>query len=320
VYIRRLPVATNTNIQSDKAEPPARDTAGSRLAAKPAAKAARKASQRGTTDPAEQVAKQVRNANAWFEDHGKSLAIGIGALVLIGGGWVLFATMQGRSDHAAGDALKVAVATMQGLIVTADETAPEEPLVPVFSSVKERDEKALKQFNDVVKQYPNTSAGHYAQLGAANAALELGQYAQAATAFGKVLDSAGDDTFLRFRALEGSGFALEGQQKYEEARKRFESLSQLQSGAYRTIGDYHQARMLVAQGQRDAARKLLEASSKAAADKPDEQGERFESIAGAAQTLLSELGGKPAEKAGKGSGISQNVLDALRKQLATQKK
>jgi hypothetical protein len=34
--------------------------------------------------------------------------------------------------------------------------------------------------------------------------------------------------------------------------------------------------------------------------------------------LLTELGGKPPERSGGGSGISQQVLDSLRKQLGSQ--
>jgi hypothetical protein len=40
-----------------------------------------------------------------------------------------------------------------------------------------------------------------------------------------------------------------------------------------------------------------------------------------AQTLLAELGGQASERpTGKSSGISQQVLDSLRKQLGAQKK
>lgn len=314
------------DIQSDKAHAPARDTAGTRLSAKRAAKAAKKAAARGTANPVEEVAKSVREVNAWLEVHGRNIWLALGAVVLACVGWFAFANYSDKSEREAGELLRGAIASSHGIIVAPDETAPEDALYPTFNSIKERDEKALEQFRALQKKFPNSHAARYAALGEANAQLELGKFSEASAAYAAALAHADDDTFLRVRALEGAGYALEGQQKYADARKQFEELSRLQNGAYRTLGDYHRARMLVLEGQRDEARKLLEALSKAAADKrtdqPDEQqAERFESVAAAAQNLLMELGGQPAEKAGgKNSGISQSVMDALRKQLATQKK
>jgi tetratricopeptide (TPR) repeat protein len=311
-----VPVA---NIQSDKADAPARETAGARLAAKRAAKAAKKASQRGTATPLQEVQKSVLVVNAWIDEHGRKVWLALGGVAVVCAAWLGFSAYQDRRDRDAGEILHTAISTSAGIIVPADETQPEDPIFPVFSSVKERDDKALAQFRDVQKKFPNSRAAGYAALGEANALLGLGKFPEAAALFSKLLDGAGDDSFLRFRGLEGAGYALEGQQKYADAGKRFAELSKLENGEYRTLGDYHQARMLVLQDQRAEARKLLEALSKAAADKPEEQGERFESVAQSAQTLLSELGGQPAEKAAGKSGISQHVLDALRKQLGTQK-
>jgi tetratricopeptide (TPR) repeat protein len=161
-------------------------------------------------------------------------------------------------------------------------------------------------------------------LGVANSLLELGKPAEASSEYTKALESAGDDTYLRSRALEGSGYALEAQQKYEDALKKFDELSHLANGAYRSLGDYHRARVLVAQGKAADARAVLEGMSKAlAATTNVQERERFESSVDSAETLLQELGGKPTEKAridpsGKG-GLTQDVMDAIRKQLAEKK-
>jgi tetratricopeptide (TPR) repeat protein len=314
-----------TDTQS-KAASPARETVGTRLAAKRAAKSARKASQRGTTNPAAEVAKSVQEVNAWIDAHGSKIWIALGAVVVLVVAWLGLSAYAEKRDRAGGDLLHTAVTTSEGLVVTPDETAPEDPIVPIFSSAKERDEKALQQFRDVEKQFPNSRAARYAQLGEANTLVALGKPADATTVFTKLLGEQTDDTFLRSRALEGSGYALEAEKKYAEAGKRFEELSKLQNGSFRVIGDYHRARMLVAQGQRDEARKLLEALNKSQEDKPekaDAPGDRFESATQSAQTLLAELGGKPAEKSSGGGahgGISQSVLDSLRKQLGSQNK
>jgi tetratricopeptide (TPR) repeat protein len=311
-------------MQSDNADSPARDTAGTRLAAKRAAKAAKKAAARGTTNAVGEAANTVAfEATAWMDRHGRTVLIALGAGVALAIAALIISNVSQSKNREAGALLQSAVTTAQGIVVPADETPPEDPIFPVFPSVKEREEKALAQFREVSKQYPDTLAGTYAQLGEANTQLRLGNYADASATFEKLRNAKEQDDFIRFRVLEGAGYALEGLKKHAEARERFEALSKLNSGAYRILGDYHRARTLVAEGKRDEAKKLLEELTKAEAEKPapdDGQpapAERYESALSAAQILLTELGGKPPERTG-GSGISQQVLDSLRKQLGSQ--
>lgn len=315
-------------MQSDKADSPSRDSAGTRLAAKRAAKAAKKAASRGTSNAVGEAANTVAyETTAWMDRHGRTVLIVLGAGVALVIGALVIANLSQGKNREAGALLQTAVTTAQGIVVPADETAPEDPIFPVFPSVKEREDKALGQFNEVSKQYPDTLPGTYAQLGAANTQLRLGNFAEASGTFEKLRSAKEQDDFIRFRVLEGAGYALEGQKKYADARERFEALSKLSNGAYRILGDYHRARTLVAEGKRDEAKKLLEELTKAEADKaaaePETKGapppaERYESTLSAAQTLLTELGGKPPERSGGASGISQQVLDSLRKQLGSQ--
>jgi tetratricopeptide (TPR) repeat protein len=187
--------------------------------------------------------------------------------------------------------------------------------------VQERSKKTIEAYQAVANKYGSSAAGKYAKLGLANGWFDTGKYAEAAGEYAKVLDGAGTDTYLRFRALEGGGYALEAQQKYPEALQKFEELSRLANGAYRSLGDYHRARILAAQGKAAEARTLLEALSKAlAANTNVQERERFESAVESSETMLQELGGKPTEKprvdpTGKG-GLTQDVMDAIRKQLA----
>jgi tetratricopeptide (TPR) repeat protein len=317
-------------MQSDKADSPSRDTAGTRLAAKRAAKAAKKAASRGTSNPVEDVANTVTHeATAWIDRHGRTVLMVVGAGILVAIAGLVIGNISQGKNREAGALLQTAITTAQGIVVPADETAPEDPIFPVFPSVKEREEKALAQFSEVAKKFPGTRGAAYAQLGEANAQLRLGKFADAGKVFEKLraAPASEQDDFIRFRTLEGAGYALEGQQKYADARERFEALSKLNNGQYRILGDYHRARMLVAEGKRDDAKKLLEELTKAEAEKPapdstageSAPAERYESTLNAAQTLLTELGGKPPERSAGGSGISQQVLDSLRKQLGSQK-
>jgi tetratricopeptide (TPR) repeat protein len=313
-----LPVA---NIQSNNANSPPRDTAGTRLAAKRAAKAAQKAAKRGTTNQLEQATAKVQEAAAWVDDHGRKIWFGLGAIIVVGVAWVVLAHYLTTKDSDAGAALHNAVTNNLGVVVPADETAPEDLIVPTFSSPEERAKKTLEGYKEVAKKYGSSTAGKYAMLGVANSLLETGKYAEATAEYAKVLDGAAADTFLRFRALEGSGYAFEAQQKYPEALAKFEELSRFANGAYRSLADNHRARVLVEQGKPAEARTLLEGLSKAlAANTNVQERERFESAVESGETMLQELGGKPTEKprvdpTGKG-GISQDVMDAIRKQLA----
>jgi tetratricopeptide (TPR) repeat protein len=251
-----LPVA---DIQSDKAHVPAHESAGGRLAAKRAAKAARKAASRGTSNPVEEVAKSVMDVSAWLDAHSRTIAIATAGVAVVALAAFLISNWREKSGREGGTLLQAAVATSHGIVIAPEETPPEDAVVPVFTSAKERDEKTLKQYREVEKKAAGTSAGNYAALGEANTLLSLNQYADASTAFEKLRKATerDHDSFLRSRVLEGSGYALEQQQKYADARLQFEALSKLEQGAYRIVGDYHQARMLVAEGKRDEAKKVI---------------------------------------------------------------
>lgn len=309
------------NIQSDNANSPPRDTAGTRLAAKRAAKAAQKAAKRGTKNPVEDATRTVQEAAHWVDDHRGKIWGGLAAVLVIGIGWVVLAHYLTTKDNDAGTALRAAVNLNQGIVIPPDETPPEDIIVPTFSSGEERATKTLAAYREVVKKYGNSNPGHYAMLGVANSLLDLGKNAEAATEYTKLIEVSGSDAYLRSRALEGLGYALEAQQKYPEALKRFEELSRFANGSYRSLADYHRARVLVAQGKAADARALLEALSKAlAANTNVQERDRFESAIESADTLLQELGGRPTERprvdaTGQG-GLSQDVLDALRKQLS----
>jgi len=309
------------NIQSNNANSPPRDTAGTRLAAKRAAKAAQKAAKRGTTNQLEKATHKVQEAAAWVDDHGRKIWFGLGAIVVIGVAWVILAHYLTTKDYAAGAALHTAVTNNLGVVVPPQETAPEDLIVPTFSSAEERAKKTLEGYKEVATKYGSSTAGKYAMLGVANSLFDAGKYPEATAEYAKVLDGAGADVHLHFRALEGSGYAFEAQQKYPEALAKFEELSRFANGAYRSLADYHRARVLVAQGKAAEARTLLEGLSKAlAANTNVQERERFESAVESSEIMLQELGGKPTEKpridpTGKG-GISQDVMDAIRKQLA----
>jgi tetratricopeptide (TPR) repeat protein len=204
--------------------------------------------------------------------------------------------------------------------------------VPTFTSAKERDDKALTEYQAVTKQFANSDAGRWSKLGEANTLLALGKHADAAKAFDVALAAAGDDEFLRFRALEGASYALEAEGKRDEAQKKLEELGKLDGGAYKPVAEYHRARLLAASGKRDEARSVLEAQAKAAEAKPDAKDgasagasvDHFPSMTEASETLLQELGGQPVQRGldlsglGGPGGLSPDVIESLRRQMSQQ--
>lgn len=315
------------------AQAPARESAGSKLAAKRAAKAAKKAAARGTQDPVDEVKQSMASATTWFDQHRNTIVIGVSVIAIATAGYLAVSAHTAGIDNDAGSLLHAAVTTSQGYVTSGAEPAPEDLLVPTFASVSERETKALEQFRAVPKKFPDAPAARWAKLGEANTLLGQGKHAEAAKVYGVVRDGAGDDTYLRVRALEGLGYALEADKKPADALARFEELSRFDNGAYKILGDYHRARILAAMGKQDEAVKVLEALLKAGADKPSDAGEseRLASITEHARTLLTELGGKAPDKPGADLGtigaaagggndaITQQVLDALRKQMADKK-
>ncbi|HEX2675936.1 MAG TPA: hypothetical protein VHM19_04835 [Polyangiales bacterium] len=319
---------------SNNADAPVRETAGARLAAKRAAKAAQKAAAKGTAQPGAEVVKSMTLVSDWLDAHQKQLWLGGLGVIALGVAWVVIGRFASQSDREAAVLLRAAVTTTQGTINTAEDPAPEDAILPSFPSTEERDKKALEQFQAVPKKFADTAAAHWAQLGEGNTQLAMGKVAEAEKAYAAALAGAGSDTFLQARATEGLGYALSAQKKYAEALKRFEELSKIDNGANKTLGDYHQARMLVALGKKPEALKILEALLKANAEKPATESQRYASVIDSSETLLTELGGTAPQKSssdlsdlgggimasGGGKGISPELLEQLRKQIAASKK
>ena len=325
--------------EEEKGSAAPRSDAASRLAAKRAAKAAAKAAKRGTSAMVPStVAKGVQKARSFYDDNARLLLGGIGVGVLVAIGALAINDYLAKQGREASAALGAGVEATNAQVIGPDAVPPEDSDTETFPTAKARAEKAHAEFGRVIKGFPSSKAAAWAELGDANALRDLGKPAEAAKIYERLLGSSELDPFVRARAAEGAGFALEAQQKYADAAKRFEQLAQLDSGAYKALGDYHRARMLIAQGQKQKAAELLAALVKAERARPASEGVRFEGVVSDAETLLTELsveldapklradipgamptpsaaGGEPGEP----SGLSQEIIDALRKQLESGK-
>ena len=310
-----------------------RSDAASRLAARRAAKAAAKAAKRGTAPLVPgAVTKKVEAARSFYQDNARLLLGGIGAGLIAAVLWITFSSQSRKQEREATDQLHTGIEAMNAPVLGPDETPPEDTSIDTYPSAQARAEKARTEFQRTVKSFPGSPAARWAALGEANALLQLGKYAEADKAYQQLIGDDEADAFVRARANEGAGFALEAQQKYAEAAKRFEQLGDIDQGAHKPLADYHRARMHVALGDKKKAAQLLEALVKAERARPPADGTRYEGLIADAETLLTELSVElddpklradipSSSSAGAAPGgsktgaLTQDIVDALRKQL-----
>jgi tetratricopeptide (TPR) repeat protein len=322
-----------------------RSAAASRLTARRAAKAAAKASKRGTAPIVPgKVTKSVGAAKAWFDANQRTMLFLLAVVVLGGGAAYAVSTQYGKRDHQAADLLGTGLSTANAPIIKAGEEPPGDAPEESYPTAQARAEKARDAFAAVANRFPDSKAATWARLGQANALSELGKQAEAEKLYAAIADQQGGDSFVRFRALEGLGFTLEAEQKYDAANKRFAQIGEIDNGAFKPVSDYQQARMLIALGNKQKAADMLQALVKGERAKPSgEGGTRFESVVAEAETLLTELavelnapklrpetpaGGAPGMGMGaaapssphaQGAGLTKEIVEALRKQLESGK-
>ena len=157
----------------------------------------------------------------------------------------------GQADAEATALLATGFSAIQAPIIADGETPPED-VDESYTSAEERSNKALETFRTIERDHGSSAAAVWGHLGRANALFSLGKYPEAQKAYA-VLSKDTDDGRVKPRAVEGLGFALEAQKKYSEAGKHFAELSLMGGGRHKVLGDYHQARMLVAGGDKKKA-------------------------------------------------------------------
>lgn len=133
-----------------------------------------------TLDAAERTAD-------WSAEHRSTLIIGTSVVLLVLGlgigGWYYL----GMQNEKASFDLSQAVRTLNTPLRQAG--APEQPDFPTFSSVKERNEAAQKQFHAIVDKYPHTRTADMAHYFLGVTATNLGDNAAAERNFKQVISS-----------------------------------------------------------------------------------------------------------------------------------
>lgn len=208
----------------------------------------------------------------WVRDNQRLVMFaGIAVIVVVVGVALTFQLM-GSSRVRSSSSLWQAVATASAPIIDPEEAEEEEipARIQHFKTLSERNEAASKALEKVVEGQSDSTAGQVARLGLAGARLSKGDYAGARGLYESFLKNTGGFDALKANAVEGLGYALEGQKNYNEALERFRELEKIDNGVHADLAKYHQARMLEKLNKRDQAAELYRGIVRRAEQATDE--------------------------------------------------
>jgi tetratricopeptide (TPR) repeat protein len=213
-------------------------------------------------------------ASDWLAQRQKLLGIAAGVLVLGGLGVAIASQVSKSGEEKASQALGQALTVLERPVEGVEPAQPGDTQPP-FKSVKERDEALVTSLSDFRKAHDGTRAATTAALPLGKAQFRLGNYPAAQEAFAAFLKDAPQNEPLRAGALEGEGYALEAQQKYDEALKAFDQMGAAGGNEFLAgMGAYHKGRMLILQNKKDEAAQVL---SKISTDHPNTAAARMAS-------------------------------------------
>jgi hypothetical protein len=222
---------------------------------------------------ADPLLERAAHLSKWVKEHSQTFAALVGVAVLGLGGVIGWTYWQNKREADASAVLAQAFAAEHGHIVAAKDDDEEDEnanknLYPTFKSVAERRDAAIGKYRDVESKYAGTGAAILARLAEAALLLDKRDAKGAIDAYEAVKASplGQADAEVRGRAFEGIGFADEqlaqsdaaGKDKHlDDALAAFKQLEQVDMKGFKELGMYHQARVLLAKGDKAKAIELL---------------------------------------------------------------
>lgn len=214
--------------------------------------------------------------SSWIKDHRQTFG-GLVAVAVIGlGGFLGYTYWQGKHDADASAVLAQAYADEHGHVSDKDDDDDDtaQHLYPTFKTAAARRDAALAKYREVESKYAGTGAAYLARLAEGGLLLDAGDAKGATAAYDDVKASplAQADAEVRGRAIEGIGFADEllaqtdanaKDAHLDAALAAFKQLEQVDMKGFKELGEYHQARVLQAKGDKAKAIELLKEVSKA---------------------------------------------------------
>ncbi|MET0404502.1 MAG: tetratricopeptide repeat protein [Cystobacter sp.] len=198
-------------------------------------------------------------ASNWLMRRQQIIGAAVG-VALVGG--LVAATVHyfsSRGEDKASKQLGQALAVLERPVVTGVDLQPAAPdQDPPFKSEKEKDEAIVKSLNDFRTAHAGSDAAVMAALPLGKAEYRLGNYDGALTAFDEYINKGRKEEPLMVSAREGQGYAHEAKAQLDQALTSFQEMAKLDGGGFlQGMGQYHQARILVAQGKKEEAAQVL---------------------------------------------------------------
>lgn len=191
----------------------------------------------------------------------RSQYIGAAVTVLIVGGLVaaLVHYFSNRTEEKASKQLGHALQVLDRPVIATTENLQAPPGEdPPFKSDKEKDEAIVKSLGEFRSANKGTEAAVTATLPMGKAQYRVGDFDGALASFTEFTKEADKKDPLMASAYEGLGYAHEAKGQLDQALAAFQEMSKVDSGDFlQGMGQYHQARILVAQGKKDEAAQIL---------------------------------------------------------------
>ncbi len=215
------------------------------------------------------VARGFSAFTKWALANRRGIEIGVAVAILGGIGYATWDWYSTKREAAASAALYQAVESEQGIVKpagSADEPAgnPDDEEArfdtrPKFPSYEARSNAVISEYRTAADKYGSLGAGMLARLGEAGAMLGNHEYDGALKAANAVLGSelAKADVDVRNTAREIVGMSLEGKGDIDGAKKAYDEMAASDTAEYKELGEYHSARMLLAKGDKEAAKDKL---------------------------------------------------------------
>jgi tetratricopeptide (TPR) repeat protein len=270
------------------------------------------------------LARTTSAIGKWLRQNGSRIQwVIVGALV-VGGGYLFYESRVQKTAAAASDALAAGVDADLGVIKLEDKRSDEEKAADptkVFKNREERTEAAMAAYKKVLAEHPNTGAAILARLGEAGDLLDKREWDRALEAYSAVASStlAAADSDVKGRAVEGMGFAKEGKGDLAGAMAAFKELQSIEARGFKELGMYQEARILLAQGEKDKAKDLLK-QVREKLQQPSTEGKTFAFLEAVVDEALRRIDPslvppRPALGGPKGNALSAEELERIRKML-----
>lgn len=214
------------------------------------------------------LARASHRATQWIRKHFTIIQWVIVLAVAGGIGWQIWSWRHGKSVAKASDVLITGVEAEHGRIGAPEDQGKADPITgvvdprPIFATDEARLQAATQAYQEAAELRKGSGTAILAKLGLAGVYYDQGKYDEAIQTYEAVKGSelAKHDADVRLRAVEGIGLAREAKKELDAALKAFKELENSDVPGFKSLGLFHQARVLYTKGEKDKAKELVKAT------------------------------------------------------------